>query len=888
MPLTSGTRLGPYEILAPIGKGGMGEVYQANDTRLDRTVAIKVLPEHLAESPERKARFEREAKAISQLNHPHICTLYDVGEQDGIDYLVMEYIEGETLAERIARGPIPIEEAIPLFIQIAEGLEAAHEKAIVHRDLKPANVKIGPNGKPKILDFGLAKAFVGGESAADSSQSPTLTKGTALGAIMGTTFYMSPEQAQGMTVDARTDVWAFGCVLYEALSGRKVFEGASVTETLAEVLKNDPDWDVLPDAVPMSVRNLLTRCLTKDRKWRLQHVGEARIALHDAMNDRGGEESAKAPLARSGRTPWLVAAAMAAVAAAAWLSPREPVPSPALRAVIPVTPAERLASPIGGYYKGILAISPDGTRLVFSGEKDGVDVLYVREMDGFDARPLPGTSGAYRPFFSPDGRHIAFFSNGKLRRVALDGGNPRIVANIVEVAHGGSWGDDDTIVFEPRSDSGLLRVSADGGPVEVLTVPDPEQNEQGHQNPSFLPGGREILFNVAVAGRRTGEGRVMYLSLETGELEMLVDNGHYPRYATSGHIVYATRDALMAAPFDRSSVELTGPSRPVIEDILSTPQYGARHFDVSRTGTLVYVGGGAINTSRRLVWVDRDGSKDNVPAATGPYLIPRISPSGRYISVQARGADDDVWLYDLRRGAMTRQTFEGENYTPVWGPDETQLAVSYTDRGVANLHLLELGGTGARERLLDSEYTQFPTSWSADGRLIAYNQLHPETGLDLWILSLEEERVPRPFRVTDFDESHAVFSPDSKWLAYTSNETGRAEVFVESVSGSEREQVSTDGGSAPVWSKISEELFYRHGNQTMVVSIELDPALELGAPRRLFVREAPRADFLGALYDVGADGRFLFLEPVEPFDAAEINVVVNWFEELERLVPTDN
>ena len=770
------------------------EVYRARDTKLGRGVAIKVLPEEFSRDKERLERFEREARLLAQLNHTNIATLHGLEEHDAQLFLIMELVEGETLAERIARGPIPIDKALPLFIQIAEGLEAAHEKSIVHRDLKPANVKIGPDGKPKILDFGLAKAFVGRETAAaDSSQSPTLTKGTALGAIMGTTFYMSPEQAQGMTVDARTDVWAFSCVLYEALSGRKVFEGASVTETLAEVLKNDPDWDVLPDAVPMSVRNLLTRCLTKDRKWRLQHVGEARIALHDAMNDRGDDARAKVPLTKSGRAPWLVAAAMAVVAAAAWLSPREPVPSPEpLRAVIPVAPAERLATP-NGYYKGILAISPDGTRLVFSGEKDGVDVLYVREMEGFDARPLPGTSAAYRPFFSPDGRHVAFFADGKLRRVALDGGNPRIVADIVEQAHGGSWGDDDTIVFVPRTDGGLSRVSADGGPVEVLTTPDPEQNEQGHQNPSFLPGGREILFDVTVVGRRFGEGRVMFLSLETGELEMLVDNGHYPRYSEAGYIVYATRVALMAAPFDRSSVELTGPSQPVVEDILSTPRYGARHFDVSRTGTLVYVGGGEINTDRRLVWIDRDGAFDNMPAAAGPYLVPRISPTARYISVVTRDANDDVWLYDLRRGAMTRQTFEGENYAPVWSPDETHLAMTHGVRGVVNLHLLELGGTGARERLLESDYFQVPTSWSADGRLIAYAQRHPQTGLDLWILPLDGDRVPRAFQVTDFRELQAVFSPDSKWLAYTSNETARSEIVVQSVAGSERQQISVDG-----------------------------------------------------------------------------------------------
>ena len=498
-------------------------------------------------------------------------------------------------------------------------------------------------GKPKILDFGLAKAFQDDpEAHVAASQSPTLTKGTALGAIMGTASYMSPEQLRGMTGDTRTDVWAFGCVVYEALSGRKVFDGASVTDILAGVLKNDPDWEALPDAVPVAVRNLLTRCLTKDRKWRLQHVGEARIALHDAMNDRGDDEPAKAPLANSGLTPWRTAAAMAVVAAAAWLWPREPVPSlEPLRAVIPVAPAERLSTP-DNYHSGILAIAPDGRRLVFSGEKDGEDVLYVREMDGFGARPLPGTSGAYRPFFSPDGSHVAFFADGKLRRVALDGGNPRVMTDI-NIAQGGSWGVDDTIVFAIRDD-GLFRVSADGGPVEVLTTPDPEQNEQGHHNPSFLPGRREILFDVEVVGRRYGEGRIMHMSLETGELEMLVDNGHYPRYAEAGYIVYATREALMAAPFDLSSVELTGASHPVVEDILSTPRYGARHFDVSRSGTLVYVGGDETNTDRRLVWVDRDGAFDNVPAANGPYLVPRISPAGRYISVVTRAANDDVWL----------------------------------------------------------------------------------------------------------------------------------------------------------------------------------------------------------------------------------------------------
>ena len=839
MSLERGTSLGTYEILALLGVGGMGEVYRARDQKLSREVAIKVLPEEFSQDKDRVARFEREARLLASVNHPNVATLHGFEDVNGTRFLVMELVEGETLAERIAAGPIPIDEALPLFKQIAEGLEAAHDKDVIHRDLKPANIKIGSEGNPKILDFGLAKALGGDEDpSVDSSQSPTLTKGTALGVIMGTASYMSPEQARGKLLDRRTDIWAFGCCFYEALTGKKTFDGASVTDTLATLIKNEPEWGALPDRASASVRNLLVRCLSKDRSWRLQHIGEARIALHHAMesdDDAATEQMTTA----GGRGPWVLAAGMAIVAAAAWLSP-EPVspPRPPIRSVIPVAPADRLTTP-GAYATGILTISSDGRRLVFSGEKDGVDALYLREMDGAQARALPGTAGGYRPFFSPDGRTVAFFASGKLRKVALDGGNPQVVADVPEIGQGGTWGEDGTIVFVGESVLGLSRVSASGGPVEVLTTLDAQQNERSHNNPTFLPGRRGLLFSVEVDGRAFGEGRITYLSLETRERRTLIDNGHFPRYAESGHIVYGSRRTLMAAPFDLSQLEVTGPSAPVVEDIVSTPQFGSRHFDVSRTGTLVYVGGGQRDTDRRLVWLHRDGSADTLPAEAGPYVVPRLSPGGRYVSVETRFADDDVWLYDLSRGGWSRRTVEGENMAPVWGPDATQIAIGYFSVSALNLHLLNLDGTGDKERIIESELFQWPTSWSADGHLLAYVERHPQTGLDLWVLPLDGERRPRSFLATSFDEDQAVFSPDGRWLAYSSNETGRVEVFLRSLAGSEKEQVSIGGGSEPAWAKSGRELFYRKGHAMMAVSVRLEPTLDVGNPQKLFDREFP-------------------------------------------------
>ena len=458
-------------------------------------------------------------------------------------------------------------------------------------------------------------------------------------------------------------------LLLRSLTGKKTFDGASVTDTLATLIKNEPEWGALPDRASASVRNLLVRCLSKDRSWRLQHIGEARIALHHAMesdDDAATEQMTTA----GGRGPWVLAAGMAIVAAAAWLSP-EPVspPRPPIRSVIPVAPADRLTTP-GAYATGILTISSDGRRLVFSGEKDGVDALYLREMDGAQARALPGTAGGYRPFFSPDGRTVAFFVSGKLRKVALDGGNPQVVADVPEIGQGGTWGEDGTIVFVGESALGLSRVSASGGPVEVLTTLDAQQNERSHNNPTFLPGRRGLLFSVEVDGRAFGEGRITYLSLETRERRTLIDNGHFPRYAESGHIVYGSRRALMAAPFDLSQLEVTGPSAPVVEDIVSTPQFGSRHFDVSRTGTLVYVGGGQRDTDRRLVWLHRDGSADTLPAEAGPYVVPRLPPGGRYVSVETRFADDDVWLYDLSRGDGRAAPSKERTWRPFGAPTQ--------------------------------------------------------------------------------------------------------------------------------------------------------------------------------------------------------------------------
>ena len=650
MSLPTGHRLAHYEILEPIGKGGMGEVYRARDTKLGRDVAIKVLPEEFARDKQRLDRFQREARLLAQLNHSNIATLYGLEEHDGQQFLVMEMVEGETLAERIAKGPVPIGEAIPLFIHIAEGLESAHDKGIIHRDLKPANIKIGPDGKPKILDFGLAKAFSPGQDvSAEASESPTLTKSAALGAVVGTPSHMSPEQARGDRVDKRTDIWAFGCCLYEALTGRSPFLAETASETLAKVLEREPLWSALPAQVPANVRKLLERCLEKDARKRLRDIGDGRYELSlttEPVRIAPTPEQRSRPVLRWG-LPGLIAGA---VLFAMFSRVATPPPSPPMTRfqTEPVLANERALRPF--------ALSSDGSRLAYVDEKDGVLQLYLRDMSTGESTLIPGTEGASNPFFSPDGTQTGFFASLKMTKVSIRGGPATEMAEAFP--RGAAWLSDNRIVYQGvAAGSPLWQVSAEQGEPEPLTRLDAGKEELAHRWPAALPGNRNILFSLAYATSESwDEASIAVASLETGEHHVLFEGGSSPVYI-AGHIVYSHRGSLAAVPFDAERLLITGQPVNVVDGVTTDATNGSARFSVSENGTLVSMRGGPSERRKQLVWVHRSG---HVEALLEPSYVMRvnISPDGQFIALDMAGTRNTLWSFDVERSLMTRLTFK--------------------------------------------------------------------------------------------------------------------------------------------------------------------------------------------------------------------------------------
>jgi Tol biopolymer transport system component len=857
MPLVAGTRLGPYEILAPIGAGGMGEVYRAHDPRMGRDVAIKVSAERFSD------RFSREVHAIAALNHPNICTLHDVGS----NYLVMELVEGPTLAERIKAGAIPLEEALGIAKQIAEALEAAHEKGITHRDLKPGNVKIKAGEAVKVLDFGLAK--MGGTPAAHGDNSPTVTMGqTEAGVILGTASYMSPEQAKGKPVDHRADIYAFGLVLYEMLTGQRLHHGETTTEVLASVIKEEPQWD----KVPAQVQRLLRRCLEKDPQKRLRHIGDV-MALVDDMPV--APVTAPATV-RPRRRWWVVSASACALAAAVaafavWLL-KPAAPKPVTRFAMSLPPGQRLFT-----LRPELAISPDGTRLVYSaGLGPGAAQLYLRAMDGLEARAIPGTEGGVGPFFSPDGQWIGFSAGGKLKKVSLSGGLPVSLADVAAIggSFGASWGSQGTIAFV-RGASPIEQVSDAGGNLQPLTRL--EKGERLHGQPEFLPAGSGLLYDIYSG---PGTGKVAVQSLKTGERRELLQAGNLPRYAPSGHLVYLQGANLMAAPFDPRRLAITGAAVPVIEGVLPL------QYSFSSTGSLVYVPGSSQTPQLRLVWVDRKGAEQALPAPAHNYVMPRISPEGRRVAAALEEGDSQVWLYDLARDTLTRLTFEGAiNVDPVWTPDGKRIVF----KGDANrLFWQPSDGSGAAEGLTSGPLStnDIPSSWSPDGQAMAI--VESIGTQSVWILPLQD-RKPQLFDRGQTNESAPRFSPDGHWIAYTSAESGRVEIYVRPYPGpGGKWQISTEGGTEPVWNPKGRELFYRIGNKMMAVEVTTQGAFSAGKPRVLFEGAYVPTPRSLPNYDVSPDGqRFLMLKATEQAQApTRINVVLNWFEELKRRVPS--
>jgi len=884
MLLSTGTKLGPYEITGAIGAGGMGEVYQAHDTKLGRDVAIKILPEAFAHDPERLSRFQREAKMLASLNHPNIATIHGLEQSNGTNYLVMELVSGETLSERVKRdGAVPIEEALAICKQIAEALEAAHEKGIIHRDLKPANVKVTPEGKVKVLDFGLAKAFAGDTASSNPSESPTLSvAATMKGVILGTAAYMSPEQARGKAVDKRTDIWAFGCVFYELLTGKQAFQGETVTEILAAVLKGEPEWQALHTNTPIKIRDLLRRCLQKDVNKRCRDAGDVRIEIEEALAVPATAE-ATAPtkgIRALGRRALilslgalLLGAAIAGLAI--WnLKPAPPSPPrPVTRTVITLPPGDQLA----GLDSPAMALSPDGSQLAYVARRGGRQQIYLRALDNLEARPIAGTEGAIGPFFSPDGQWLGFFAAGKLKKISVSGG---AALNLGDAPNpqGASWGSQSMIAFAATNVSVLQLVSDAGGTPQPLTRL--EKGDGLDFWPEFLPGSKAVLF---AAGNLASTTVAVY-SIGNGQRRDLIPGATHPQYALSGQLVYAQQGTLMAVPFDPQRLTVTGAAVPVVEGVLESSALTAPQYGISSAGSLVYIPG--VQGSRRLLWVGRNGAEQPLTVPAHAYDSPRISPDGRKIAVSI---DGQIWLYDLSRDTLTRLTFAGNtNNRPVWTPDGKRVAFYSNKEGQLNLFWQLADGSGGLERLIASENLNVPLSFSPDGQLLAFNDLNPTTQTDIWVLRLNDRKA-QPFLRTPFTEGAARFSPDGHWLAYISDESGRFEVYVQPYPGpGGKWQISTEGGGEPVWNPNGRELFYRSGNKMMAAEVTTQPSFAVGKPRVLFMGEYVLASVPVANYDVSPDGqRFLMVKPSEQAASlSQIVVVQNWFEELKQKVPT--
>ncbi|MHC4750819.1 MAG: protein kinase domain-containing protein [Planctomycetota bacterium] len=891
----SGSQIGQFRIERELGRGGAGVVYLAHDTRLDRSVAIKSLPIELMENPKVRSRFSREARVLASLNHPNIATIYEeLEEADGIGYLILEYVPGQTLAERIAKGQLKLQEALSIAQQIAEAVAAAHEHDVIHRDLKPGNIKITPEGKIKVLDFGLAKA-VGGEGLEEHS---TITEP---GRVIGTPAYMSPEQARGKPIDTRSDIFSFGCVLYEMLTGRIPFKGETISDTLANILQTEPNWKALPENIPVNIQVLLRRCLEKDPRRRLQHMGDVVIEIDETLNLTAAVSVVSAPAVGKPRSiMWMLGIVcslagliVGLITAALFLSrPTTPSvsdlgPLPTQRLVIKLPENQTLAlsrsTPLGILCLAV-ALSPDGSRLVYVADLGDSTQLFLRLMEEFEATPIPGTEGAFTPFFSPNGQSVGFFTKDKLKIVSLLGGEPVPLCD-ARNPRGASWSADGMIYFAEIEGARLSRVSAAGGPTEdLMATTEPVQiGRVSYEYPEILPGGKSILLS--------SRNSTMLLSLETRETKILLKDGYHARYVPTGHLVYAQAGALRAAPFDLTTLQVTGPSVPVFGGLLLESRHGTAQFALSNDGLLVYVPGG--DTAKGIpAWVDRQGNVEPIPMPAQIYGTFSLSPDGKRLAIVVAGSSTDVYIYDVESGKRTRLTLEGNNDYPIWTPDGRRITFASNRDGQGHLNNIfwkPVEGSVDAELLHLSEYRLSPYSWLSNGKLLAFGEWPlAGGGGGIWILSLEEPREPELIIDTEFSEWGPAFSPDGRWIAYTSDKDGKYQIYVQPYPAMDRVwQISDDFGEEPIWSPKGDELFYRNGDKWMVVSISTEPEFAAGMPQVLF--EGPYNNVPGISYDVAPDGRrFLVLQPVyDDSQVGELHVVTNWFEELKRLVPVD-
>ncbi|MBK9376620.1 MAG: protein kinase [Holophagales bacterium] len=903
MGLSPGSRLGSYEITAPLGEGGMGVVYRATDSKLKREVAIKVLPEALAADADRLARFEREAQVLAQLQHPNIASIYGLEESNGVRALVMELVPGEDLSERLKRGPLPLDEALAVARQIAEALEEAHEKGIVHRDLKPANVKLTPEGKVKVLDFGLAKAMdpaAGSASAADLGRSPTMmnsptmtaARGTQLGVILGTAAYMAPEQARGQTVDKRADIWSFGVVLSEMLTGKGLFRGETVTDVLASVVREPIAWDALPPETPASVRALLRRCLERDPKNRMRDVGEARIALVQASAPSADApppvRAADPPVAR-GRWPVVLAAAAAAAIVTFGLtrglvSPGAATAARSARVSIALPEGHEL----GSSQLNPIAISRDGARVAYVGLRDGRNRIFVRALDALEATALEGTEGGDGPFFSPDGRWIGFFAGSKLRKIAVGGAALQELAEAPS-HRGGDWGGDGYLYFAPANISGIWRVPEGGGTATEVTHVNAAAGEISHRWPHRVAGTDTLLYSVWT-GPGDDEHHVAVQTLGKKEHHLLVKGGDAPRYAAGpGLLLYTHRGQLFTVPWRPSQQDLGGavPVAAAEQPNDGIGNEGCGNYAVSDDGTLAYLGGGRIS-AMRLVWVDRANALAPLPLPERAYENVAISPDGGRAVVQIREGTTRLWIYDFARGTLTPLgPATASSQAPLWTPDGTHVIYRGTRQGTRNLYRIPVDGSGDEERLTSKAgVIQTPSSISSDGRVLLFDQNGPAEagGVGAWVLPLEGDRTPRrlfPLPATGRD---AQISPDGRWVAYEAIVSSRQEVFVAPLSGAgERRLVSTEGGTEPLWSRDGRELFFQSGTRLMGVTVTPGATFSASLPRVVHEGRFFRTINGNTSFSITRDGaRFLRIQPVNPEPAIRrIELVLDWFSGLK-------
>ncbi|HZI95476.1 MAG TPA: protein kinase [Patescibacteria group bacterium] len=889
MPLAPGTRLGPYEILAPLGAGGMGEVYRARDTRLNRSVAIKVLPAHLSSNPDVRLRFEREARAVSSLNHPNICTLHDIGSQDGVDYLVLEHLEGETLAARLQKGPMPTAELLRCAIEIADALDRAHRQGLIHRDLKPGNIMLTKSGA-KLLDFGLARATGLGGVAGDLSHSPTMGQPlTAEGTIVGTFQYMAPEQLEGKEADARTDIFAFGAVLYEMATGRRAFQGKSQASLITAIMSAKPEpLTTVATMAPASLERIVSQCLAKDPDDRWQSAGDLKRELRWISEAGSG---AVAPITvvarRNNREPlaWMIAVilALAAVALGAVLL-RRPAPAEPLSYRFSIPPPDK------AIFDLTLAFSPDGRRLAFVASLEGRRLLWLQSLSSFEARPLPDTDGATMPFWSPDGRHVGFFADGKLKRIDTIDGSIQALAPVTD-PRGGSWSKDGIILFSPATTTPLYSIPASGGEAKTVSTLDESKKESSHRWPWFLPDGRHFLY-FARSGDKNAEA-IYVASLDGGDRVRLVSSHSSVQYVAPGYLLFVRDKTLVAQPFDATRLSLSGEASTVAQNVELMGENGPSAyaaFSVTDDGLLGFLQAGS-NLATQLTWYDRTGKSADIVAPLAFYDEPALSPDGKHVVMDLtdpKNTINSIWALDLSQGKLSRFSFgKSDDTTPIWSPDGTQVVYSSNTSGFWDLYMKASSGVTGETLLLSSNANKFANDWSADGRYIVYENNDPNTGNDIWILPMTGDRKPKPYLQTKFNETHSQISPDGHWIVFASDESGRSEVYVQTFpSPGGKFQISTEGGDQPSWKRDGREIYYiSQDNKLTAVTVNPGSSFEAGTPKVLFNARIPYSGLTGSRirYCASPDGQRFLLDSIpEQSAASPMRVIMNWAALLKK------